>query len=104
MTAHTRRAGRLPVGSVRHARAYRRFTPEYAPHPHAPLQRRRARHARTMKMAPGVRKFAITVHLACSVGWIGAVVAYLALGVDAVSSPNAQSVRAAWTAMEIVGW
>ena len=32
-------------------------------------------------MTPSVRKFALTVHLTCSVGWIGAVVAYLALGV-----------------------
>jgi hypothetical protein len=55
-------------------------------------------------MAPGVRKFALTVHLACSVGWIGAVVAYLALGVAAVTSPDTQTVRAAWTAMDVTGW
>ena len=55
-------------------------------------------------MTPGVRKFALTVHLTCSVGWIGAVVVYLALGVTAVSSPDTQTVRAAWTAMEVTGW
>ena len=55
-------------------------------------------------MTPGVRKFALTIHLTCSVGWIGAVVAYLALGVAAVTSPDAQTVRAAWTAMEVTGW
>jgi hypothetical protein len=55
-------------------------------------------------MSPGVRKFALTVHLTVSVGWIGAVVAYLALGISAVTSPDAQTVRAAWTAMEIIGW
>jgi hypothetical protein len=55
-------------------------------------------------MRPGVRKLALTVHLTCSVGWMGAVVAYLALGVAAVTSPDAQTVRAAWTAMDVTGW
>ncbi len=57
-----------------------------------------------MTMAPGLRKFMLTVHLTCSVGWIGAVVAYLALGVSAVTSQDAQTVRAAWIAMELTGW
>src|SRR3977135_4350257 len=57
-----------------------------------------------MIMTPGVRKFTLTVHLTCSVGWIGAVVAYLALGVAAVTSPETQTVRAAWTAMDVTGW
>jgi hypothetical protein len=55
-------------------------------------------------MPPGVRKLALTVHLTCSVGWIGAVVAYLALGAAAVTSPDVQTVRAAWIAMELTGW
>jgi hypothetical protein len=55
-------------------------------------------------MTPGVRKFALTVHLTCSVGWIGAVVAYLALGVAAVTSSDTQAVRAAWTGMDVTGW
>jgi hypothetical protein len=55
-------------------------------------------------MPPVARKLALTVHLVSSVGWIGAVVAYLALGVAAVQSPDAQTVRAAWTAMEVSGW
>jgi hypothetical protein len=57
-----------------------------------------------MIMAPGLRKFMLTVHLTLSVGWIGAVVAYLALGVSAVTSQDAQTVRAAWIAMELTGW
>ncbi|MDQ6674996.1 MAG: DUF2269 domain-containing protein [Chloroflexota bacterium] len=57
-----------------------------------------------MIMTPGVRKFALTVHLACSVGWIGAVVAYLALGVAAATSLDTQTVRAAWIAMDVTGW
>jgi hypothetical protein len=55
-------------------------------------------------MTPGLRKFVLAVHLTFSVGWIGAVVAYLALGVSAVTSQDAQSVRAAWIAMELTGW
>lgn len=57
-----------------------------------------------MTMTPGLRKFVLTVHLISSVGWIGAVVAYLALGVSSVSSQDAQTVRAAWIAMELIGW
>jgi hypothetical protein len=55
-------------------------------------------------MKPGVRKFALSAHLTFSIGWIGAVLAYLALGVGAVTSPEVQTVRAAWTAMELTGW
>jgi len=55
-------------------------------------------------MTPGVRKFALTVHLTCSVGWMGAVVAYLALGVAAAASPDTQTVRGAWMAMDVIGW
>src|SRR5919107_2322247 len=57
-----------------------------------------------MTMTPGLRKFALTVHLTVSVGWIGAVIAYLALGVSAVTSEDPQTVRAAWIAMEKIGW
>jgi hypothetical protein len=57
-----------------------------------------------MTMTPGLRKFALTVHLTFSVGWIGAVVAYLGLGVAAMTSQDAQTARAAWIAMELTGW
>jgi hypothetical protein len=55
-------------------------------------------------MSPPVRQFALFIHLTCSVGWIGAVLAYLGLGVSAVSSESAATVRGAWIAMEVVGW
>ncbi len=55
-------------------------------------------------MTPGLRKLVLTAHLTFSVGWIGAVVAYLALGVSAVTNHDAQMVRAAWIAMELTGW
>jgi hypothetical protein len=55
-------------------------------------------------MKPGVRKFVLTAHLTFSIGWIGAVIAYLALGVAAVTSEEAETVRAAWIAMKLTGW
>ncbi|MGI8706868.1 MAG: DUF2269 domain-containing protein [Actinomycetota bacterium] len=55
-------------------------------------------------MKPGTRKLALSVHLTFSVGWIGAVIVYLALGVSAVTSENVQTIRAAWMAMELTGW
>lgn len=55
-------------------------------------------------MSPGVRKLALTVHLTVSVGWIGAVVAYLVLAVAAADGRDVQTVRAAWIAMELTGW
>ena len=39
-----------------------------------------------------------------SVGWIGAVVGYLALGVAAVTTEELGTVRAAWIGMEVTGW
>lgn len=57
-----------------------------------------------MLMKPGVRKFALAVHLTVSIGWIGAVVGYLVLGITAVRSKDVATIRAAWTAMEITGW
>ncbi len=55
-------------------------------------------------MSPAVRKFVLAAHLSVSVGWIGALLAYLGLGVAASSSGDTQTIRAAWIAMEIIGW
>lgn len=57
-----------------------------------------------MTMTPGVRKAVLTVHLTVSVGWIGAVLAYLALGITATTTAETETIRAAWIAMELVGW
>ena len=57
-----------------------------------------------MTLTPGLRKGVLAAHLAVSVGWLGAVVPYLALGVSAVTSQDAQTVRVAWVAMELTGW
>ena len=57
-----------------------------------------------MAMSPGLRKVALTVHVTAALGWIGAVVAYLALVVTAMNREEAQTLRAAWLAMELIGW
>ena len=57
-----------------------------------------------MTLSPRLRKLALTVHVIASVGWLGAVVAYLALGIAAVLSQDLTMVRAAWLAMAWIGW
>jgi hypothetical protein len=54
-----------------------------------------------MIMPPRLRKFVLTVHLTFSVGWIGAVAAYIALDVAAARGQEAQTLRAAYLAMEL---
>jgi hypothetical protein len=57
-----------------------------------------------MTMSPRLRKFVLTAHVATSVGWLGAVVAYIALDVAAVARQDVQTVRAASFAMELLVW
>jgi hypothetical protein len=57
-----------------------------------------------MTMPPALRKFALATHLSFSVGWIGAVVAYLVLSVAAVTTQDAPTLRATWIAMDLTGW
>jgi uncharacterized membrane protein len=51
---------------------------------------------------PALRKAVLTTHVVTSVGWLGAVVAYLALDVTAATSRDADLVRTAYAAMELV--
>ena len=57
-----------------------------------------------MTMTPGLRKFALTAHVTASVGWLGAVAGFLALAVAGLASPDTQMVRAAYVAMDLIGW
>ena len=54
-----------------------------------------------MIMKPGIRKFALTVHVTCSVGTIGAVAAFLVLAVAGLASKDSQVARAAYVSMEL---
>jgi hypothetical protein len=55
-------------------------------------------------LTPRARKFALIVHVACSVGSLGAVAAFLALAVAGLKSPDAGMVHAAYPMMELVAW
>jgi hypothetical protein len=57
-----------------------------------------------MLMPPRVRQFALTAHVTCSVGWIGAVLVFLALAIIGLTSQDAQTVRAVYIVMEPAAW
>ena len=57
-----------------------------------------------MTMNPALRKFALTAHVASSVGWLGAVAGFLALAVVGLTSHDAQTVRGAYLVMEPAAW
>lgn len=57
-----------------------------------------------MTMTPRLRKFVLTAHVTFSVGWLGAVVCFLALAVAGLTSQDAQMVRAAYLAMKLTAW
>jgi signal transduction histidine kinase len=54
-----------------------------------------------MIMKPGLRKFALTAHVTSSIGWFGAVAAFLALAIVGLTSQDRELVRAAYLAMEL---
>lgn len=53
-------------------------------------------------MPPGLRKLVLAVHIAVSVGWIGAVAAYIALDLAATTGRDTATVRAAYLGMELI--
>ncbi|MEU8568286.1 hypothetical protein AB0C51_07945 [Streptomyces pathocidini] len=53
---------------------------------------------------PRLRKLSLTLHVTASVGWLGAVAAFLALAIAGLTSTSPQTVRGAYLAMEVVGW
>lgn len=53
-------------------------------------------------MSPGIRKLMLTVHVTTSVGWLGAIAAYIALNVPALASEDEQTVRAAYLMMDVL--
>jgi hypothetical protein len=57
-----------------------------------------------MIMSPGLQRLALTAHITSSVGWLGAVVGFLALAIVGVTSQDAHTVRAVYLVMEPVGW
>jgi hypothetical protein len=57
-----------------------------------------------MALKGHLRRAVLSAHLTVSIGWTGAVVAYLALGVTAVTTSQPETIRAAWVGMELTGW
>jgi hypothetical protein len=55
-------------------------------------------------MKPQLRKFALTAHIASSVGWLGAVAAFLTMAIAGLTSGDAQMVRSVYLAMQLTGW
>ena len=54
-------------------------------------------------MTPGIRNLALTAHVTTSVGWLGAVLVFLALAVVGLRSGDPQLVRGAYLAMDVGG-
>jgi hypothetical protein len=57
-----------------------------------------------MALTPRLRKLALTTHVTASVGWLGAVIAFLALSVAGLTSQDPQTVQGAYLVMELTGW
>ena len=57
-----------------------------------------------MAFAPALRRFTFTTHVATSVGWIGAVLVFLALAAIGLSSRDEQTVRGAYLVMSPAAW
>ncbi|MEV8132742.1 MULTISPECIES: DUF2269 domain-containing protein [Pseudarthrobacter] len=55
-------------------------------------------------MPPAVRKAALTIHIISSVGWLGAIAAFLVLAIAGLTASDAQLARAAYVGMNLVGW
>ncbi len=56
-----------------------------------------------MTLRPGARKLALTAHVSCSVGWLGAVVSSLALAVVGLIGDDLATVRGAYLNLELLG-
>lgn len=54
-------------------------------------------------MRPALRKLNLTAHVSSSVGWLGAVVGFLALSIAGLASQDVDVVRSAYVAMNLIG-
>jgi len=53
-------------------------------------------------MTPALRKMTITAHVTFSVGWLGAVAAFLVLSIAGLTSHDAELVRGAYLSMDLI--
>lgn len=54
------------------------------------------------QMTPAIRKMTITAHLVFSVGWLGAVAAFMVLGIAGLISHDPDTVRGAYLSMDLL--
>jgi hypothetical protein len=57
-----------------------------------------------MAFAPALRRFTFTTHVTSSVGWIGAVLVFLALAAIGLTSQDERTVRGAYLVMAPAAW
>jgi uncharacterized membrane protein len=55
-------------------------------------------------LGPKTRKLVLTTHIVSSVGWLGAVLAVLALAIVGTTSDDTRSIRGVYVAMELTAW
>lgn len=55
-------------------------------------------------MTANVRKLVLTMHVASSVGWMGGIACFLSLAVSGISQHDVSTLRAAYLAMNWIGW
>jgi hypothetical protein len=56
-----------------------------------------------MILSPAVRKFALTIHVTASVGWLGSVVGFLALAIIGSRTLDDRIVQSIYPALELMG-
>jgi hypothetical protein len=57
-----------------------------------------------MTFSSGVRKLTLATHVMTSVGWFGAVAAFLALAISGLAMADSQTVRSAYISMGVMTW
>ena len=57
-----------------------------------------------MTLPPRTRKAALAAHVVSSVGWLGAVGAFLALAIAGSSSGDEETVQSVYVAMDVMAW
>lgn len=51
-----------------------------------------------------MRRFLLMAHVVCSIGWLGAIAVFIALGVVGVARASPDVVRVVYPSLELIGW
>jgi hypothetical protein len=55
-------------------------------------------------LAPALRKLTLIIHVSSSVGWLGAIGAFLAVAITGLTTRDSSLVRSAYQGMNSIGW